>query len=126
NKRGFCYMNDGDEKMAIADFEKAIEINPNYFDGYENIGLIWYDKGEFQKAIDWYSKSIKVNPASANAFAKRGSSYTYIGEFGKATDDLKLAIELAPKDVLNWQYLAQLYQQQGMIKKTLETVEKCI
>ena len=43
NSRGNTYYNQGNLPQAISDFNKAIEINPNYAEAYYNRGLAYAD-----------------------------------------------------------------------------------
>ncbi|QNI77565.1 TPR repeat family protein [Synechococcus sp. MVIR-18-1] len=63
------YFNQGVEKYevgnyqgAIADWNKAIEINPQDALAYYNRGLAKYDSGDHQGAIVDYNKAININP----------------------------------------------------------------
>src|SRR5262245_39867081 len=50
NNRGFEYRHKSDLDRAIADYTKAIEINPRYAD-YNNRGYAYTIKGDFDRAI---------------------------------------------------------------------------
>ena len=53
----------GDYDIAMSDYNKAIEINPNYVDAYNNRGNIYSQgKGEYDNAIPDYDKAIEINP----------------------------------------------------------------
>ncbi len=51
NGRGAAYRFKNQEKKAIADWEKAIEINPDYIDAYFNIGISYLQLGDKAAAL---------------------------------------------------------------------------
>jgi len=51
NGRGAAYKFKNQEKKAIADWEKAIEINPDYIDAYFNIGISYLHIGDKAAAL---------------------------------------------------------------------------
>ena len=62
-----------DYQGAIADYTRAIEINPQYADAYYNRGTIkGRDLGDTQGAIADFSKAIQIDPQDASAYYNRG------------------------------------------------------
>jgi tetratricopeptide (TPR) repeat protein len=59
---------------AIADYTKAIEINPNYASTYYNRGILKKDLKDYSGAIADYTKAIEINPNYAIAYYNRGNS----------------------------------------------------
>jgi len=49
--RGSAYADKGQYDLAIADFTKAIEIDPHYIVAYFNRGLSYKAQGEKAKAV---------------------------------------------------------------------------
>ncbi|MGB5772260.1 MAG: tetratricopeptide repeat protein, partial [Crocosphaera sp.] len=47
---GYLHYNLSEYDKAIADYTKAIELNPNYAYAYNNRGLAYYNLKEYQKA----------------------------------------------------------------------------
>jgi tetratricopeptide (TPR) repeat protein len=96
--RGYAYDAKGDFDRAIADFTKAIEINPKDADAYKNRGYAYDAKGDFDRAIADFTKAIEINPKDADAYNNRGSVYETKGDFDRAIADFMKAIEIDPKD----------------------------
>jgi superkiller protein 3 len=47
---------------AIARFQKAIQINPDFPGAYSNLGLALAIQGNIDKAIIIYQNDLKINP----------------------------------------------------------------
>ena len=51
-----------DFDRAIEDYDKTIELKPNYADAYYNRGVVRYKKGDFDRAIEDYDKQYNSIP----------------------------------------------------------------
>ncbi len=62
--RGMAYDNLGQEDLAIADFDKAISLDPKvYAYAYlNNRGQAYFRKGEFALAVKDYDQAIRLKP----------------------------------------------------------------
>jgi len=47
--------------MAISDFSKALELNPEYTVAYNNRGLAWADKGNYNRAVSDFNNYLRIN-----------------------------------------------------------------
>ena len=56
---------------SISAYEKAIEINPKFFQGYYNVGIMRAELGEFESALQSYEKAIKITPDLSDAYANK-------------------------------------------------------
>jgi len=92
-ERGTTLAINDDIEEAINCFDKAIEINPNYYKAYYNRALALGIKGESDNAIKNYTKTIELNPQYAFAYNNRGNLYSNKLEFKKALDDYTNAIK---------------------------------
>ena len=81
---------------GIADFTKAIELNPNYADAYYNRGVVKQNLIDYDGAITDYNKTIELNPFSSQAFAMLGSIYYRLGWNRMALENWQHALELDP------------------------------
>jgi tetratricopeptide (TPR) repeat protein len=68
-------MNLGDKNGAIADYTKAIEINPQYAKAYYNRGIVKKDLGDKAMVpLRIIAKAIEVNPQDAEAYFNRATA----------------------------------------------------
>ena len=105
NSRGILYFQQAQqhqeseqEKLiakALADFDKAIALNPHSAIAYANRGTIYQKKGRHSNAIADCAKAIELKPDSVTYYT-RGVSYAAIEEFEKALADFASAIRLSP------------------------------
>jgi tetratricopeptide (TPR) repeat protein len=86
---------------AIADFEKAIELNKEFAGPHFGIGLIRYIRNEFKLAKEEYGKAIEIRP-KAGYYRWRASARTSLKE-GEADihEDREEAVRLDNQDPWN-------------------------
>ena len=61
--------------QAIKDYDKAIELKPNYAYAYNNRGIAYNKKGNYDQAIKDYDEAISLNPNYADACNNRENVY---------------------------------------------------
>jgi tetratricopeptide (TPR) repeat protein len=57
-------------------FKEAIELNPDDFAAYHNLGLVYYRTCQFDDAIANFTKAINKEPLLAKAYLHRGLAYS--------------------------------------------------
>ena len=98
---------------AIADYTKAIELEPEYASAYNNRGLSKQNLKDFYGAIEDFTKVISLNPDDANTYYNRGGSKIGLKDYYGAIADLTKVIELNPKN-------ASAYGARGIAKSALK------
>ena len=81
---------------ARRDYDKAIELNPQYALAYVSRAGVHFVKGAYDDAIADYSRAIEVKPDYAKAYALRALSYMEQRNIAPALRDFDRAIELKP------------------------------
>ncbi|MFH0791522.1 MAG: tetratricopeptide repeat protein, partial [Candidatus Omnitrophota bacterium] len=80
------------EKMkldqAIADYSKAIQIEPNLALTYYNLGNAYKELGILDQAIADYSKAIQIEPKLAGAYFNRAAAYFMKHQYAKSWEDV--------------------------------------
>ena len=92
----------GDNKGAIEDYSKAIELDPNYWNAYNNRANSKILLKDYNGAIADFTKTIELNPDFTSAYLDRGSSKEQLGDLNGACDDWKKAASLGDADADEW------------------------
>jgi tetratricopeptide (TPR) repeat protein len=92
--RGAAWYSKGDLERAIADFDKAIRIDPRYTDAYIRRGRAWHARGDLDRAIADCDRAIRIDPRSALAYNNRGIAREDKGDVPGAIADFDTAIQL--------------------------------
>jgi len=77
-------------EQSIVQLKKSIEINPNYFQGYNSLGNVFLKKNEFDDAIKSYNKAIELKNDYFEAYHNRGNAYLKLKKIDKAIDNYNL------------------------------------
>ena len=96
NERAVEYQRRRLFDRAIADHNRAIEIDPNYANAYNGRGVTYEVKRDYDLAIADYAKAIELDPNIALFVDNRGRAYCKKGDYDRAIADHTKAIELSP------------------------------
>lgn len=109
---GTIYEDLGKREPAIVSYKKAIEINPDFWEAYFNLGALYNNEAKRLQEIANNEKEMKKYEAG-NKLAE--------AEFDKALPNLEKALELAPQDSPDVQALLrtlkQIYSRLNMTEK---------
>ncbi|MFT7274110.1 MAG: tetratricopeptide (TPR) repeat protein, partial [Spirosomataceae bacterium] len=92
--RGIANFISGDEKDALEDLNKSIELNPTYADAHFRRGMVRSTMGLQYEAIADFSNTIKIDGSYAEAYYMRGLIKHTIGDVNGGCYDLSRAGEL--------------------------------
>ena len=87
----------GQPDKALADFSKAIELDPKLRDGLVNRGVVYEKLGQWDKALDHYSKAIELDPNRELAWSNRGVDLREAGPTGQGARRLLQSHRIGPK-----------------------------
>ena len=82
-----------DQQGDIADFDRAIAINPNFAEAYYHRGTAKGNKGDYDGAIADFDRAIAINPNDAEAYVNRGAIKQRKGDYDGAIADYDRAID---------------------------------
>jgi protein O-mannosyl-transferase len=96
NNRGDLLMNENRFEEALADFNKATELKPDYAQAWYNRGNLYAKVGKPDEAVNDFSKAIELKPDFIEAHLNRGMVLMNEGKMDVALPDFDKAIELKP------------------------------
>lgn len=105
--------------QAIANYTRALEINPNDAEAYYKRGSAYMNKEffdraiysnkegspiivrssiQFDRAISDFNKALEINPRYAEVYLNRGAAYAAKGFYDQAISDYNKALQINPRD----------------------------
>ena len=111
--RGDSYRHLRYDQKAIADYNQAIEIDPDYAWAFAGRAETYRWLEQYEQAIADFDKAIELEPEFVWAIAHRGEMYRKLEENEKALADFNKAIELDPN-------LAWVIASRGELYRTME------
>jgi len=124
--RGTAYLMEGEAKQAIADYDRAIELRPDYALAYNNRGAAYASMGEYDLAIADFARTIEMRPDDAGGHFNRGASYFHQGESDLAIADFGRAIELTPDDAGAYYSRGVAYRDKGECDLAIADYDRAI
>ena len=96
NDRGVAYARRGQHREAIEDFNRAIQLYPEFAAVYNNRGNVLLGLDATREAIKDFDRALALAPGYAAAFSNRAGAYIKLGQADKALADYARAVELTP------------------------------
>jgi tetratricopeptide (TPR) repeat protein len=97
-QRAFCYLQLDQPDNCIADYKKAIAINPSCVKCYVNMGILETKRKNYTDALTYLNKGIELEPYKPMALVKRGELLYEKGEYNAALSDFNKALNLDPNE----------------------------
>jgi len=123
NYRAIAYHKNNMPDTAILYFQKAIELQPDFFMGWSNLGFMYLEKKEYEKAIYHYQKALAIDSVSnyaANVWGWIATAYLYTQQFAQSEYAAKKSLSMETSDKYANLSLALAYLFQGKYEMAKE------
>lgn len=104
-----CIVSYKDTRAGLANFNKALDLDPTYLDAWIRKGVTLYDMGDYYDADVCFNKAISLSPMSFKALYNRGKNRIALEDYELAITDLSRAITIKNDHASCHEYLAQAY-----------------
>lgn len=119
-KIGNIKLNSEDYSDAIVEFNKAIEINPEFEQAYFGRGFAKIELKDFNGALDDFNTAVEINPNDETSYYMRGLARAELNDLKGAINDFSIVIKINPK-------FPEVYYYRGYAKIELgETQSGCL
>jgi tetratricopeptide (TPR) repeat protein/uncharacterized membrane protein len=115
-----------DDDRAIADYSKAIELDPGYALAYQNRSRRYYNNNDYKRALADVNKAIELDPKDARSYQVRGWVYEGKRDTRHALADYDKAIEVDPKFAQPLVDRGNIYFNRGDYTHALADFDKAI
>jgi Tfp pilus assembly protein PilF len=107
---GWTYSFQGRLDDAIQECQRAIEVDPDFGNPYNDIGVYLMQKGEYDEALPWLERAKQARRYEPRHFPYLNAGRIYLaqGEWLKALKEFEQAVEIVPNDLDARKALAEL------------------
>lgn len=97
---------------AVADFSRALKVEPNFVEAYVYRATAYARLEQYPNAYDDFTVALKLDPGNLSARLRRGLLYFLHGKYAEATTDFEQYLKYRPGDLYRvlWIYLSERYQ----------------
>jgi tetratricopeptide (TPR) repeat protein len=86
----------GRRDEAIAQYQKTLQITPNYAEAHDNLGSVLLQKGRVDEAIAHYQTALRITPENATAHNNLGNALRQKGRVDEAIAQCQVALQINP------------------------------
>lgn len=102
-KRGNVWGKEhNDLAKARADFEKAIQLDPNDAYAYEGLGIVAGMMQDHTKALEMFDKCVQLEPNYFNFYYNRAMALMQSKQYARSIPDFEKALQLNPGNYLQF------------------------
>jgi Flp pilus assembly protein TadD len=113
----------GEFQEAIAAYQSALELRPDYVSAMSNLGVAYYNNGQLEEAVAVYQKALEIAPEDAAAHSNLAAAYVQLGQLQEALAAYTRAVELEPALSQAYFGLGVVYMQMGQTEDAIQAFE---
>ncbi|WP_138500400.1 tetratricopeptide repeat protein [Nostoc sp. PA-18-2419] len=111
---------------ALAVYEKAVNIRPDYVQGWNGQGRTLLELKKYKEALAAYDKAIQIKPDYLEAWIGRGFVLGNLQHYQEAIASFNKALELNNKNSQIWNAKGEVLSSLGQYDQAIESYEKAI
>lgn len=130
---GRAYEVQHDTDQAIAEYQKALSLNPMDLEALHRLPALYFSEGyaymrrnQNDLAIETYRKGLDIQPDNANAYRNLGLLYERTGKILQAEQAYSRGVDLFPDFVEAWNNLGLLYIEERQYDKAIAAYQRAI
>lgn len=112
--------------LAIREWRKALELNPEDAKSHNNLGLALAKTGKLEEAIPQYQQALSLDPGFGDAHDNFALALTKTGKVDEAIPHFEKALELNPRDAKAHSNLGGILAEKGSLDEASAHFEKAL
>ncbi len=95
-ERGLDAERKGNHDEAIAHYQSALKIAPEYYPAHNNLGSLYLSKADFKSAEEQFQETVRLDQNDAQAYFNLGNVFLLKGQFTHAEAALASGLQRRP------------------------------
>ncbi len=123
---GAAYIEAGNVAEAKNNFEKAIEVSPDYYLPYADLGRIYLQENDHSRAEKAFVKALSLNPNNPFISQELAKIFINRGELDRASDVISNGLNITPNEPSLLFLKAHILTRKGDLQEPLEIYRELI
>lgn len=111
---------------SIKEFVTAVNLNNNYYQAYNAMGVATLKLGNKNDALDLFNTALKINPSFATAYDNIGILEMMDGNLDAAEENFMKAMKYNSHNPTAWYHMGQVETRRGNYSKALTWVNHSV
>jgi tetratricopeptide (TPR) repeat protein len=126
NSLGAYYAQKGELEAAITEYNRALEINPDYAEARNNLGIVFFRKGDLEQAIAQFGKALETMPDDAEIRYNLGNALAKKGQLNEAVEQYRKAVQINPDYEIALNTLGHALAMKGDVDEAIAQFRKAL
>ena len=126
HKKGLIHQMGKEYEQAIASYDKALEIKPDYHEAWYNRGVALGNLGRLEEAIASYDQALEFKPDYHEAWNNRGIALLNLGRFEQAIASYDRALEFKPDYHEAWHNRGIALRNLGRLAEAIASYDRAL
>ncbi len=123
---GMTYADLEREDEAERAYRKALEIDPDYAEAHNNLGVLLQEQGRAEEAIKHLREAVRLRPRAASHHSNLGVALAEIGKFEQAADCYRQSIKCDRKYALGHNNLGNALRSLGRPAEAILSLQEAL
>ena len=116
----------GRYEEAVASYDRALELDPEFAIAWDNRGGALGMLGRYEEALLSCDRALELDRESAGAWCKRGAALDKLGRHTEAVASYDRALELGPEDSLAWASRGSALEALGRHEEAIASYDRAV
>ena len=113
-------------EAAIASFDQALKIKPDYYQAWRNRGNALDDLGRLEEAVASFDQALKIKPDNYQAWNNRGYALMNSGRLEEAVASFDQALKFKPDAHKAWNNRGYALMNLGRLEEAVASFEQAL
>jgi tetratricopeptide (TPR) repeat protein len=123
---GNALYDQGRREEAIENYQKAIELRPDYVKAIVNLGVVLNENSQSEEALRHFEKAEELAPNDVTVLCNKGQALYALQRHSDAIDLYLRSMELEPKNQLPYYLLGVAFADAGIYREAIREWEKVV
>jgi eukaryotic-like serine/threonine-protein kinase len=120
-----CYQELGKPELAEATYRHAIDLRPQYWMGYNRLGIFYFSRARYQDAMNQFEQVIRLVPDGYRGYSNLGVAFLAMGRYADAIPQFTRSAQIRPT-AFAYSNLGTAYFYQKRYQDAATTYEQAI